>query len=466
MTVDVLVRGGLVMLPEAPGPRRLDVAIDGERVVALLEPAAGERVEARTVHELDGELVTPGAIDPHVHVHWPFLGSRTADDYRSASIAAAAGGTTTVIDFALEGREDPLAAIARRRGEAEGSSVVDFGLHLVVSEATDDVLAALPEVLRSGVTSVKCYMTYRARGLAVSDRTLHEVCRVVGAHGGVVGVHAESAELDELGRERAQAEGRGAAHHLPDAKGPLVEVEAVTRAATIAAAAGAPLWILHLSSAQGLAAALEARRRLGRPTALETCPQYLLLDRSMLARPGGHRWLCSPPLREAPSPPALMQALAEGTIDWVGSDHCCFTTAQKDARAGAFWECPHGFPGVETRAPLVLAAAADGRLGLGRAVQALCSAPARFFGLYPRKGTLLPGSDADLVVWSSREPERLTVERLRTPSDWTPFEGQRALPAPRLVLVRGLSVVGDGVEAPVGHGRFLRRGAGAWEAPA
>jgi dihydropyrimidinase len=464
MECETLVKGGAVILPEAEAPLLVDIAISGGRVSALLE--RGTPVDARQVWDATGKLVFPGALDPHVHVSWPYLESRTRDDYATATRASALGGTTSIIDFAIEGRDSPVTALAMRRAQAEGRAFVDFGFHVVISEATDRVLDEMATVVDAGVTSFKLYMTYRRRGLAVSDETLAAVARRAADLGAVVGVHAEDADLDDAGTARMQELGHGAPQYLPQAKPPHVEAEAIARAARIVAEAGGRLWILHLSSGQGLRAALAARAQHGQPAALETCPQYLFLNEDHLRRPDGQRFLCSPPLRTAEDQGELWNALQEQAIDWVGTDHCLFVAEQKDNRADAFWDCPHGLPGVQTRPMLLLAAAECSGWSLNRAATALAANAARWFGVYPRKGTLLPGSDADLAVWDPRRRWSVTSERLAMGCDWTPYEGQDAWAPPSLVLLRGEAVVTtDGIATPEGHGRFIARRP-AWEAAA
>ena len=251
ISCDSLVRGGRVVLPEAGAPFTADVAIQDGVVLGLLAPGAD--VEADNVWDASGHLVLPGAIDPHVHVSWPYLDSRTRDNYALATRAAAAGGTTTIIDFAIEGRESPLAALHARRAQAEGQAVIDFSFHVVVSDATPEVLDEIAEVVAEGVTSFKLYMTYRRRGLAVSDETLSAVAKRAAELGAVVGVHAEDADLDDAGTERMRELKQGAARFLPEAKPPHVEAEAIARAARLVSQAGGHLWILHLSSQEGLA---------------------------------------------------------------------------------------------------------------------------------------------------------------------------------------------------------------------
>jgi dihydroorotase-like cyclic amidohydrolase len=301
----------------------------------------------------------------------------------------------------------------------------------------------------------------------VSDETLALVARRAAELGAVVGVHAEDADLDDAGTARMRALGRGAARHLPEAKPPFVEATAIARAARIVAAAGGRLWILHLSSSEGLRAALAAREECGQPEALETCPQYLLLDEDHLRRDDGHRFLCSPPLRTAGDRRELWDAVRSQAIDWLGTDHCLFVAEQKDSRAGAFWDCPHGLPGVQTRPMLMLAAAQAAGWSVNEAAGALASNAARWFGLYPRKGTLLPGSDADLAVWDPDARWRITDEGLAMGGDWTPYAGHDAWAPPTLVLLGGEPIVTpDGVTTADGHGRFLARRPAPWEATA
>ena len=456
ITCDAVVRGGRVVLPEARTPIEADIAIKDGSVLALLAPDAP--AEAEQVWDASGRLVLPGAVDPHVHVSWPYLENRTRDDYATATRAAALGGTTTIIDFVIEGRESPLDALRARRAQAEGQAVVDYSFHLVVSDASDEVLDQLAAVVAEGVTSFKLYMTYRRRGLAVSDATLAAVARRAAQLRAVIGVHAEDADLDDAGTARMQELGLGAAPYLPRAKPPGVEAVAIARAAKIVADAGGRLWILHLSSREGMAAALDARARCGQPEALETCPQYLLLDQSHLERADGHRFLCSPPLRTKEDNVALWKGVRDGRIDWLGTDHCLFVAEQKDSRRDRFWDCPHGLPGLQTRPMLILAAAEAMGLELGEVANALSANAARWFGLYPRKGTLLPGSDADLAVWDPSARWQVSSDALSMGGDWTPYEGREALAPPSLVLVRGAPVVApDGTTVSDGHGQFLAR---------
>jgi dihydropyrimidinase len=450
------VRGGLVVLPELAAPTRADIAIRDGRIVGLLEP--GAPFEAERTIDASGLHVLPGGVDPHVHVAWPFRTSRTLDDHERATRAATLGGTTTFIDFAIEGREDPVACVAARRAQAEDGTVCDFSLHCVVSSPERAILEALPAVMAVGVTSFKMYLTYRDRGIYVDDGALETILAEIADLGGQAIVHAEVGALEDARVERLKALGHGEARHFPSSKPPYVEAEAVRRAARLAALTGANLGILHLSSGEGLDAALAGHAGGGQPSAVETCPQYLLLDDSRLSGPEGHRFLCSPPIRTPADNERLWQGIADGEVTMIGTDHCLFTTAQKDELRDVFWQCPHGHPGIETRMRLLLHHGLRRGIPITRLAAALGANAARFYGLYPRKGTLLPGSDADLALWDLDATTVLHTEDLHMGSDWTPFEGIEALGAPQTVLVRGALVVEGGESVAVaGSGEFVPR---------
>jgi dihydropyrimidinase len=453
---DATVVGGDVVLPELSEPLSADIGIRAGCVAGLLK--RGTPTTAARVFDATGKYVFPGGVDPHVHVSWPFLSTRTADTYDTATRAAAAGGTTTIIDFAIEGRDSPAAAVAQRRRQAEGEAVIDFSFHCVISDASERVLEEMAQVAADGITSFKLYMTYPQRGLMVDDATLFSVAERAAEVGGVLGVHAENGVLEQSRLERMQRAQLGRSRHFRHLKPPFVEAEAVARASRIAAAAGARLWILHLSSQAALSSALSVRGETGQPEAVETCPQYLLLDETVLDRSDGHRFLCSPPLRTAADSEALWVGLKAQEINWIATDHCLFLRQQKDDRASAFWECPHGLPGIQTRSALIMRAALRRGLSLSTCARILSCSAAQWFGLYPRKGTLLPGSDADLAIWDSDTEAPIINDELLMGGDWTPYEGMLGIGWPSLVLVRGEPVAEYGRSvAPNGFGHFVAR---------
>jgi len=457
---DRVIRGGAVVLAELEEPLYADIAISNGKVEALAAP--GTIFEGAEELDVTNRVVTPGAVDPHVHVSWPYLDSRTLDDYQVATRAAVHGGTTTIIDFAIEQRDDPVAAISARRAQAEGAAVCDYSFHLVVSTSQESTIAALPAVVAEGVTSFKCYLTYRRRGLMVDDATLLAVFRAAAAAGAVVVVHAENGALEEARLAPMVERGAGSASDYIDLKPPFVEAEAVARVSRLAAAAGAQVGILHLSSEEGLRAAVSARGDCGQPARIETCPQYLLLDQNRYKGSDGHHFLCSPPLRNAPNQVALWDGLRTGDVSYVGTDHCLFSRAQKDRYRDSFWNCPHGLPGVETRSRLILQQAPSRGISLNRCVDALSTSAARWFGLYPQKGTLMPGSDADLAVWDLADRSVIASEDLHMGCDWSPYDGFPSVAPPTDVLVRGRPLIRNGTfqDAP-GWGTFLARVPGA-----
>lgn len=459
----MLIRGGTVI--DGRGMRRADVLIEGERIAAvgpdLDVPSAGDIIDAA------GAYVIPGAIDVHTHFALPVGSVRSADDFTSGTIAAACGGTTCVIDFAGAGREPWEEALAAWHERADARAAVDFGLHLTVTELPLDPQAVrrrFHQFVERGVTSVKLYMAYPDR-LMVDGATLGRALAASVDTGVRVMLHAE----DGVEIERLVA-GALEAHHvqpseLVRARPPSVEAAAIRRAAAIARAEGAELYVVHLSSAAGLEAIREARREGSRVRA-ETCPQYLFLDQDRLSDPEeGQDFVCSPPLRSAVDRSVLWAALGSGDIDAVSTDHCPFTRADRRHGTGKgprwrdFTEIPGGLGGVETRLSLVYQGVVNGALMPERWVELVAGAPARLFGLAHRKGAFEPGFDADVVVFDPAAGRTLRAAGLHSRSDHNPYEGLAVKGWPALTIARGRVVAGDGepVDAEPGWGRFVFR---------
>ncbi|MGH3442387.1 MAG: dihydropyrimidinase, partial [Nitriliruptorales bacterium] len=389
---------------------------------------------------------------------------RVSDDFESGSRAAAVGGTTTIIDYATAYRgEDPLAALQTWRRWAEPAAV-DWSLHLTLTEAVpEDVVEA---AVAEGVRSIKLYMAYPER-LQVDDATISDVLRLGAKYGALVTVHAESGNrIEELRREALAAGRTGVAEHAATRPAEL-EGEATARAARLAEDAGTPLYVVHVSSAPALAAIREAQER-GVPILAETCPQYLHLDASRLALPDEEaaNYVCTPPLRDPWHSEELWHGLAEGWIHTVATDHCPFWIS--DRRAGLagrpdgfrdFTEVPGGLPGIETRLALVWEGVRAGRLTVTDWVRLCAEAPAQLFGLWPRKGRLAPGSDADVVVWDPDRPQSLAASELHMAVDHSPYEDRSVTGWPSLVLSRGRVVARDGrFTGTAGDGAYLPRG--------
>ncbi|HEX8803722.1 MAG TPA: dihydropyrimidinase [Acidimicrobiales bacterium] len=462
----MLLRGGTVV--DVDGERVADVRVDAggagapggvvRAVAPGLDPEPGEEVVP-----VDGLLVVPGGVDVHTHMQLPVGAVRSADDFASGTAAAAVGGTTTVVDYVTAYRgQDPLAALTTWRRWAEPSAV-DYGLHMTFTEAVAESVVA--DCVERGVTSFKLYLAY-PQLLQVDDDVVLDVLRACGRHGGLVTVHCENGGAIEALRRRALAEGRTSVVEHRTTRPAVLEAEAVHRVGRLAEVAGAAAYVVHLSSAPGLAEVRAARDRGVRLLA-ETCPQYLHLDATVLEGPGGEDFVCTPPLRDPWHREELWAGLADGHVHTVATDHCPFTRADRRrgtaGRSGGFadfTEVPGGLPGVETRLTLVWQGVRAGRITVADWVRLCAEAPARTFGLFPRKGCLRPGSDADVVVWDPDRAQSLDADALHMRVDHSPYAGQVARGWPALVLARGRVVARDGAfRGEPGWGRYLHRGA-------
>ncbi|MFZ5634675.1 MAG: dihydropyrimidinase [Bacillota bacterium] len=453
--MSLLIKGGKVVF--GGGTKESDILVKGDTIAAVgtgLEDREAEVIDAR------GKYVLPGAIDVHTHMQLPFGGTVSADDFANGTKAAAFGGVTTIIDFAIQAKGETLKeTVAKRRAEADGKVYIDYGLHVAVTDLTDDVMAEIPSIIESGCPSFKLFMTYQ--GLAVDDGTLYFALKTASEAGGMVGVHAENMTLIDRMINKLLAEGKTAPMYHEVSRPVIAEAEAVSRAIMLAGDTGSRLYIFHLSSGAGLEK-IRAAREKGSPVFAETCPQYLLLSRENYREPGfrGARYVMSPPLRGKEDQDALWAGLADGTLQAVGSDHCPFRTEQKKLGESAFNKIPNGAPGVETILPLLYSeGVGKGRLKLERLVEAVSTGPARLFGLYPRKGAVLPGSDADLVILDPDKEVALSSETLHMNVDYTPYEGFKVKGYPVVTVSRGKVVCKYGeFYGRRGDGKFISRG--------
>jgi dihydropyrimidinase len=459
-----LIRGGTLV--DGSGTRQGDVLVEGEVIAAI-----GENVEATgaRVIEAGGALVIPGGIDVHTHFDLPVGAVRSADDFESGTIAAACGGTTCVVDFAGAGREPPQEALRLWHDRALGRAAVDYGFHLTVTSVPEDPEEAIRTFawcFEQGVTSVKLYMAYPDR-LMVDDDTLARAFAAGASTGVRVSVHAEDGAEVERRTANALAAGERHPRTISQVRPPAVEAEAVRRAADLAHRAGGSVYVVHLSSRAGLDALLAARAA-GRSVVVETCPQYLTLTSVHLEGPQDEAaaFVCAPPLRADGDRHALWAGLADGTVQVVATDHCPFTSEDRahGTVAGqdhwtSFAEIPGGLPGVETRVALVYQGVRQGVLSLDRWVDSIAGAPARLFGLSPAKGSLAPGSDADVVVFDPEAHRLLDAARLHMRTDQSPYQGMEVAGWPTAVFSRGRLVSKDGEPADIeaGRGRFVRR---------
>jgi dihydropyrimidinase len=430
----------------------------------------GQRLDLQADKVIDaaGKLVIPGGVDPHTHMEFPFGGTTAADDVRTGTIAAAHGGTTTIIDFAIQYKGESLTqAVDNWHRKAEGKPAIDYGFHLIVSELPDDRIPELKRlVLNDGVTSFKLFMAYPGAFL-VDDGTIFRAMSAAGEAGGLVCMHAENGIVIQELIKRALGEGKTAPKYHALTRPTRAEAEGTGRAIAIAEMAEAPVYIVHLSCQEALLKVQEARDR-GLPAYAETCPQYLFLDVSRYDQEGfeGAKYVLTPPLREKWHQDELWKGLRMDDLQVVSTDHCpfCFKE-QKELGKDDFSKIPNGGPGVENRLSLIYnGGVASGRIGLNRFVQLVSTAPAKLFGLFPKKGTIAVGSDADIVVFDPKAEMTISAETHHMNIDYNAYEGMTVTGVTETVLSRGKVIIEQGnyVGTP-GEGRFLKRATFGWK---
>jgi dihydropyrimidinase len=456
-----LIRGGLVVT--AADETHADVLIEGGRIAALAahdsDTAAGWTAD--TVIDATDRYVVPGGVDAHTHMEMPFGGTVASDTFETGTRAAAWGGTTTVVDFAVQRIGGSLrAGLDAWHAKADARCAIDYGFHMIVADVTEPVLRELDLLVEEGLTSFKLFMSYP--GVLYSDdgKILRAMQRAAG-NGGLIMTHAENGIAIDVLIEQALAAGRTEPRFHGEVRHALLEAEATHRAIQLARVAGSPLYVVHVSAQQALAELVAARDQ-GLPVFGETCPQYLFLSTDNLAEPGfeGAKYVCSTPLRPREHQAALWRGLRTDDLQVVSTDHCpfCFT-GQKDIGARDFSKIPNGLPGVEHRMDLLHQAVLDGHLTRRRWIDLACATPARMFGLYPRKGTLAPGADADVVVYDPHARQVLSARTHHMNVDYSAYEGRRVTGRAQTVISRGVPVIQDGrYVGRAGHGQYLPRG--------
>lgn len=453
-----LIKGGTIAT--AADVYKGDILIEGERIAAI-----GEHLSAPDAEVIDAEglYVLPGGIDPHTHLDMPFGGTVTKDDFASGTMAAAFGGTTTIIDFCLTKKGRPLReGVAEWHAKARDKAVIDYGFHLMIPEINEDVLAELPVIMdEEGITSFKIFMAYK-NVFQVDDGTLYQTLAAARKLGALVMVHAENGDvIDELVRQALAAGNTDPIYHART-RPPELEGEATGRAAALTALADSQLYVVHVTCAEAVARIAEARGK-GLRVFGETCPQYLVLDESYLEKPDfeGAKYVWSPPLRTKDHQEALWNALKSGQLQAVGSDMCSFDfKGQKELGRGDFSKIPNGGPTIEDRFSILYSeGVAKGRITLNRFVDLVSTQAAKLFGLFPRKGTIAPGSDADLVLFDPNVRRTISAANHHMAVDYNAFEGMEVLGEPVSVLSRGRFVVKDRqFVGQYGAGQYLRRG--------
>ena len=453
-----LLRGGFVVTPR--GSRRADVLLDGEKIaqVGHISPAEAKSAE---VTDVSGCYLFPGFIDAHTHFDLDVCNTTTADDFASGTRSAIRGGTTTIIDFACPNKGETLAyGLDLWHKKADGKCSCDYGFHMTIDDWNEGIEGELDDMFAAGITSFKIYLTYPA--MMIGDGAVYSALKALKKRGGIAGVHCENAGVIDARIAELKAAGRAAdVSSHPEARPDYLEAEAVARLLRIAEAADAPVIIVHLTNREALDEVAFARAR-GQRVYVETCPQYLALDDGVYYDPNwsaAARYVCAPPIRAEENQRALWRGLRRGEIQTISTDHCSFTLAQKDMGREDFTKIPGGLPGVETRGEVVYTrGVAAGRMTVAGMCRALCENPAKLYGLYPRKGVIAAGSDADIVVYDPKASHILSARDMVTKAGYTPFEGLRTEGGIAKVYLRGSLMVEDGRIVGGPEGQYLRRG--------
>jgi len=467
----LLIKGGQIIT--ASETYFADIYIEGEKISRIgvdLPIDASQMIDAR------GKIIMPGGIDPHTHFDLPMFGTVSSDDHYSGHKAAAFGGTTTVMDFIPQDRESLAENVEAWHTKADRKAAIDYGFHMNISRYDQQVAAEIPGLLGMGISSVKVFTAYNNR-LRLGDGEIFRVLRIATETGLLTMLHAENGDVIDV----LVAEALEAGHTTPEwhahTRPPWGAVEASLRAAALAAQAQAPLYIVHMNVA-GEVDQLKYMRQKGLPIMGETCPPYLFFTVDHLKRPDGAKWICSPPMRTVEDNQRLWQGLADGTIQAIGTDHCPFfyqgnqaiiyegeavAIPGKELGADDFSKIPNGLPGVGDRLPILWTyGVRAGRISPNQFVALTSTNPAKIFGIYPRKGSIIPGSDADIVIWDPDKSLKYGIAYAQHRTDYNLFEGWELVGYPEKVILRGNLIVEQGRWlGKAGMGQYLQRSTGA-----
>lgn len=456
--MSVLIKNGRVIT--ATDDYIADVFIEGETISAI-----GKNLNVKADKEIDatGKLVMPGGIDPHVHLAMPFMGTYSSDNYETGTRAALHGGTTTVIDFILQKQGNSLqAALDEWNGRANGNTVGDYSFHMAVTDFNEDTKKEIKHFIEDvGITSFKTFMAYKG-ALMIDDRQMVGLMQEVKKHGGLINVHATNGDMIDYLVAKHKAEGKTAPlyHYLSQPE--VTEAEATARFADMANYTGCTGYIVHLTCEGALNAIRNATRR-NQKVFVETCIQYLILDASLYEQNfEGAKWVMSPPLREKKDQATLWAGINQGLVQVVATDHCPFMWEQKLMGKDDFSKIPNGHPAIENRMELLFSeGVVKGKISLNKYVEVASTNAAKIFGMFPKKGTLAVGSDADIVLLDANEKHTLSVSKHHMNVDYSAYEGWEVTGKVKTVLLRG-EVAIDNNECKVskGYGKFIKRKAG------
>ncbi len=450
--LDLAIVGATAVTPSGVGPA--DVGVRAGKIAKVSPPGALGESASRTI-DAAGTLLLPGAVDPHTHLDAEMFNSRTADDFESGTIAAASGGVTSIVDYAFQPEGGSLAdAVARWHDKADSRAVIDYGFHVAILDPTPEAIAEIPRIVGRGIASFKIFMM---RGFEARVRDFMRAFRAAADAGALLNIHAEDEHLIGYCTERLLAAGNRGVEYFAASRPPVSEESAVRRALAMTAVADAPAYFVHISSAGALDSIRRARLE-GRTILAETRPIYLYLTEDRFRDHHGERFVGYPPLRPQSDVDAVWEAIADGTVDVVATDHCCWMLEQKLA-ADRFTRIMPGMSNLETLVPMLYSeGVAKKRISLPRMVDLVATNPAKIFGLYPHKGAIAEGADADLVVF---DPNRKVVVRsteMHSRSDYDPFEGFEITGWPRETISRGDTIVANRKStAHPGRGQFLAR---------
>jgi dihydropyrimidinase len=449
--LDLAIVGATAVTPSGVGAA--DVGVAAGKVAAIAPPGALE--SARRTIDARGTLLIPGAVDPHTHLDAEMFSSHTIDDFESGTKAAAAGGVTTIVDYAFQAPGGTLAdAVDKWSAKAHSRAIIDYGFHVALLDPSPEAIAEIPRAVARGVTSFKIFMM---QGFEARARDYLRAFKVAGESGALLAIHAEDEHLIGFCTERLLAAGKSDVTHFAASRPPLSEAAAVRRALAMTELSAAPAYFVHLSSRAAIDEIRAARAR-GRVVLAETRPIYLYLTQERYLEPNGAKYVGYPPLRTADDRDAIWEALADGTVDVVATDHCSWTLERK-LSADRFTRMPPGMSNLETLVPMLYSeGVARGRLSLSRWVDLIATNAAKIFGMYPRKGAIVEGADADLVIFDPGRKVVVKSAEMHSRADYDPFDGFEVTGWPKMTIARGVPVVTDRkVDAPAGRGEFVAR---------
>lgn len=449
-----LLKGGTIV--SGKGCRKMDILIEDEVIKEVGEDLSSPDAE---LVDVTGRLLFPGFIDGHTHFDLEVSGTVTADDFTSGTKAAIAGGTTTIVDYATQYKGESLnEALENWHKKADDKCSCDYGFHMAISDWNPRVAAEITDMTAAGVSSYKLYMTYD--DMVLNDKEIYQVLKCLKANGAITGVHCENKGIiDALVEERKKA-GQLSLEYHAKTRPEVVESEAINRLLVLARLAEAPVIIVHLSSQEGYQVIRKARET-GQSIFVETCPQYLMLNDNEYKQSGfeGSKYIISPPLRKRESSVVLWDAVTSGQVQTIATDHCSFTMKQKEMGRNDFTKIPCGMPGVETRPVLIYTfGVKEQNINLSQMCRMLSENPAKLYGMYPRKGCIAPGSDADIVVWNPDEEWVLSLENQHSKADYCPYEEYAVHGKAERVYLRGTLVAENGDIVAEGQGRYVPRG--------